>query len=87
MKLVLDEETIQKKLSEFAEKVINNAKCDAVSDWITEDKASKLLGYGDLPYLRDLARNNNIKISQRGRKYYYSLGSINEYINGGVVEI
>jgi len=87
MKLVIDEEVIEEKLSEFAQRIIDEKKVQPVSEWISEKQASEILGYSNLQYLRQLVRDNNIKFSKRGKRIYYSIDSINEYIENGVVSI
>jgi len=87
MKLVIDEEIIEEKLSEFAERVISEKKTQPITEWISEKKASEILGYKNLQHFRKVIQDNNIKYSKRGKKLYYSIDSINEYIEKGVVDI
>jgi len=87
MKLIIDEEIIEEKLSEFAERIISEKKVQPVSEWISEKKASEILGYSNLQHLRKIVQDNNIKFSKRGKRLYYSIDSINEYIENGVVKI
>ncbi len=77
---------VQEALSLIADQII--LKMTAVrplTDRITESRASDILGYENKQHLRLVARGNKIAMSKKGKKYYYSLKSINQYLESGVL--
>ena len=80
--LLMEKEQVEQALRQMAREIIKIVTAPrTLSDWITEDKASEILGYNNANHMRMVARNNEIKLSKRGKKFYYSLKSINEYLD------
>lgn len=84
--LLMGKEQIEMALNEMVGKVLKKIKPQPITDWILESKASDILGYANRQHLRKVALANGIKTSKRGNRYYYSLKSINRYLENGTVK-
>jgi len=84
--LLMKREQVQEALSQIAGQIILKMTAShPLTDWITEARASDILGYENKQHLRLVARESKIAMSKKGKKYYYSLKSINQYLASGVL--
>jgi len=85
--LIVDKEQINQSLAEMARQIVDKIDNTHLTDWINEKEAANILGYSNMNHMRMVARENGIKISKRGKMFYYSLKNINKYITDGIINI
>ncbi len=82
--LLMEKEQIEQALRQMAGTIIRKITAPRpLTDWITEDRASDILGYSNTNHMRLVAREKGIVLSKKGKKFYYSLKSINKYLDSG----
>lgn len=54
--------------------------------WLTEPEAQKVLQFNDLPTLRKIAKENNIRLSKPSKKIFYHKQDVLDYIENGIID-
>jgi len=85
--LLIEKDQVNQSLKEMARQIIEKIDTSHLTDWINEKEAANILGYSNMNHMRNLARYNGIKISKKGKMFYYSLSDINAYIANGIINV